>query len=693
MKHIIFFFISLISFAGCELIDFGDKLLNKNETTEDDQSGKISESTFVSVDFIEGWTETRFGGDGTVFCMKRNDIGKMTEVLAIVPNEEYIYIPIFARFDENEIPSFISFWDTEIYIDTYTTSTIDFTLAVEDAVWTITGLECSGLTPNYVSTKAWEDNNAVRNLCAIGNIVVGSASVAGGVILIGASGIAEIGSAGLSTPISVPGIALGTINIIGGAEAISDGFTTIFGPGESSPNVSEYTKDGLMGIAMEKFCDWVSNSPKNEFIKKHFPESLLKESANIGKLGAATYWSGLAFSSIDELWGETYIDDVDIAKIHQNVNIVTGRYENVTSHSVKLYGYVTPLATCPLGIKVSNQIGIVIWNNKGERRNQMIEGSDGGIFSFNFDELTPNTEYCYRTFFYDKDNGKNRMGEICSFKTKEESDSDKWIDLGLSVLWAKWNVGANSPEEYGRYYAWGETEEKSSYDWENYKWKEQILGSNISGTKYDVAHVEWGNGARLPKLDEIKELRDKCSWEQNSKGVTVTGPNGNQINIPFASAMIGNKLHDDPRTCGFIWSGTAEEDDDNQHAFCLSFGHDIEHGWEIYCGDEGCQFGFSVRPVKDKVEIYGKWKPIAEFNNGGYYYEIPDSSYIEWLILNRDNTGSWDGETFDWTLDNMIFNFWGHRWEVVELTDKRLKMCATENGFSEGYIWERIEKY
>lgn len=179
---------------------------------------------------------------------------------------------------------------------------------------------------------------------------------------------------------------------------------------------------------------------------------------------------------------------------------------------------------------------------------------------------------------------------------------DRWVDMGLpsGILWAKYNVGASSPEEYGGYYAWGETEEKSSYTWENYKWRSNIIGPNISGTEHDVASIKWGNGARLPSLNEVKELCNHCSWEYNSTGALITGPNGNKILIPFASAMIGNRLHDDPRMSAFVWSGTAEENDDNQAAFCLEFGVDIESGWEYFYGDEGCQYGFSVRPVKDK---------------------------------------------------------------------------------------------
>ena len=84
------------------------------------------------------------------------------------------------------------------------------------------------------------------------------------------------------------------------------------------------------------------------------------------------------------------------------------------------------------------------------------------------------------------------------------------VDLGLSVRWMSCNLGANSPEEYGSYYKWGET----IYDAEGY---------------------------RIPTLKEIQELINNCTWEHTSisgvKGMLVTGPNGNSIFLPAAGCL------------------------------------------------------------------------------------------------------------------------------------------------------------
>ena len=182
------------------------------------------------------------------------------------------------------------------------------------------------------------------------------------------------------------------------------------------------------------------------------------------------------------------------------------------------------------------------------------------------------------------------------------NEDDRWVDLGLSVLWAKYNVGATSPEEYGGYYAWGETEEKSSYTLENYKFYNYStnsyinIGDDISGTQYDVAHVKWGNGARMPRLAEIEEIINNCSWSVSTyngvKGMTVTGHNGNSIFLPFAGSRDGEPYGEGE--VGHYWAGTFSEDDGNDYAYYLYFYDDI------YWDDLWRGIGSSVRPVKDK---------------------------------------------------------------------------------------------
>lgn len=224
--------------------------------------------------------------------------------------------------------------------------------------------------------------------------------------------------------------------------------------------------------------------------------------------------------------------------------------------------------------------------------------------------------YYYRGYFKDNDTGNI----IYSDNVEEfEIEDDRWVDLGLpsGILWAKYNVGATSPEEYGGYYAWGETEEKSSYTWENYKYKTTqpgpednliwigtYIGDDISQTQYDVAHIKWGEGARMPRLEDIKELVDNCSWSANTyngvKGMIVTGQNGNSIFLPFAGKHSSSEEGLLSEGCeGLYWSGTYYEDYIDNYAYFLflSLYDNSYMYWDYY----RFRFaGHSVRPVKDK---------------------------------------------------------------------------------------------
>ena len=118
------------------------------------------------------------------------------------------------------------------------------------------------------------------------------------------------------------------------------------------------------------------------------------------------------------------------------------------------------------------------------------------------------------------------------------------VDLGLSVYWASCNLGAEKPEEFGNYYAWGETKPKSRYSEENYLYYDNNsgnyinIGSDISGTQYDAATINQGSNWRTPTDNEINELIKNCTWEwkqiNGTNGYLIMGKNGNSIFLPAA---------------------------------------------------------------------------------------------------------------------------------------------------------------
>ena len=133
------------------------------------------------------------------------------------------------------------------------------------------------------------------------------------------------------------------------------------------------------------------------------------------------------------------------------------------------------------------------------------------------------------------------------------NNGHEYVDLGLSVKWATCNVGASKPEEYGDYFAWGETQPKDYYDWSTYKW---CNGSYDTLTKYntnssdgtvdnkttldlsdDAARANWGGSWRMPTSAEQDELCNNCTWTCTKiNGVEVykvtSNINGNFIFLP-----------------------------------------------------------------------------------------------------------------------------------------------------------------
>ena len=179
------------------------------------------------------------------------------------------------------------------------------------------------------------------------------------------------------------------------------------------------------------------------------------------------------------------------------------------------------------------------------------------------------------------------------------------VDLGLSVYWASCNVGADTPEEYGDYFAWGETITKSDYrsstsvthGWSNYKLESLgIIDADGNLTaEYDAATANWGDSWRMPTLEEFKELRNNCTWEWTTQsgvyGHKVIGPNGNFIFFPAAGYRSYTSL-DGAGSSGRCWSATV---DSHGYAYRLSF-YSYYYGW-FY---DTRFYGFTVRPVSDK---------------------------------------------------------------------------------------------
>ncbi len=155
----------------------------------------------------------------------------------------------------------------------------------------------------------------------------------------------------------------------------------------------------------------------------------------------------------------------------------------------------------------------------------------------------------------------------CKDDEPENPDTHEWVDLGLpsGTLWATCNVGASSPEDYGDYFAWGETSPKKVYSNDSYKWSDYSKYNDTDNKteldfEDDAAYVNWGYQWRMPSIEQINELFDSCDfqWTERDgvKGQLLTGPNGNTLFLPAAGYFDGN-LNNYAGRRGQYWSRTS----------------------------------------------------------------------------------------------------------------------------------------
>ena len=198
------------------------------------------------------------------------------------------------------------------------------------------------------------------------------------------------------------------------------------------------------------------------------------------------------------------------------------------------------------------------------------------------------------------------------------------VDLGLpsGIRWASYNIGATTPEGYGYYFAWGETESKKDYSWTTYKYANVGERYHYKFTKYctdassgdngfidnktvlepedDAATANWGDVWRMPTDAEWTELREQCTWTYTTlNGVygyqVASKTNGNSIFLPVAGFRNGTSLYLQGTRGYYSSSSLLENYSDN--VWIVTFNHE-----EVYRHSNNRNNGLSVRPVQDKQE-------------------------------------------------------------------------------------------
>ena len=300
--------------------------------------------------------------------------------------------------------------------------------------------------------------------------------------------------------------------------------------------------------------------------------------------------------------------------------VVTNDASNIEAVSAVLNGQTGGIdadaAKVLVGFRVASSEDAL--QNTGVVFSQTIEKS--GTFTHLFEGAIPGNTYYYQAFV--EIEGKAQYGEACSF-TMASQDDVEYVDLGLSVLWAKCNLGAATESASGAFIGYGDlTGTQTSTKASDYQ------SANISGTENDIVLKAFGSTTAennfIPTVTNFKELFAKTVQTHETvdgvEGIRFTAKNGNSIFLPAAGLREGASLVE---AGGQYWTGNIGAVD-TKYAQSVAFGSDKDAALTL----ADTYLGLNIRPVKENLDFDGI--PVKNANliygdlegNGTYRIEI-----------------------------------------------------------------------
>ena len=427
MKRLFSLFAIALAFvlSSCNILDI---IGIENDKTDDDKTLP----DYCDINTIEGWTNTRFCKNGmVVFTDNFEGTDDVRKSLMFIPLDNGEMVSMYAGYDENGFPQYLSFDDIVILIDNHTDTSFNATVFKDNqALWTATDLPLENIQiDDENNTRAWHENNWVRNTAAIAGIVTSSIGVGIGVALTGTgvgavAGIASIGFASAS---------------------LAHNLNVLFGPGESYAT-NKYIEESLQNIGQEALVEALSMD-KDCYLAQILDDSEWFDIEYKHKL-PNLFWADLALGLVDNVWGKTVTESqrmLAYALAQRSYQVITGVAGDVTEHTAELSGFVTPEAITPLNKYAEVDYGIVVY--KADDPSVRLSKSDiignGGPFTLLFRGLDINTTYCYFVYYYDKTNSCFRQGETKTFYTEESDLREQLIQFYHSTGGDNWTCNYN----------------------------------------------------------------------------------------------------------------------------------------------------------------------------------------------------------------------------------------------------------
>ena len=428
----------------------------------------------------------------------------------------------------------------------------------------------------------------------------------------------------------IPAVSTASVTSIMGATAICGGTVT---------------DNGGLNVTARGVCWSISQNPTVNDSHTTNGSGLGDFTSSITGLSVSTTYYVRAYASTSQ--GTAYGEEVSFTTRDGIPTLTTDTIWNITGNSARSGGNITDNG----GLNVTARG--VCWNitpNPTVSDSHTTNGTGMGGFNSIITGLDFSTTYYVRA--YATTNAGTGYGNQLSFTTENDL---AFIDLGLpsGTLWATYNVGADNPEDYGNYFAWGETQPKDVYNWSTYQY---CNGSSSTLTKYcynsnygnngftdclvillpedDAATAYWGEDWRLPTKVEWKEIYQNTTVRWTSQngvyGRLFTASNGNSLFLPAAGYRNNSGLSENG-VAGDYLSSSLYTSIPNR-AWEFNFGEN-NYGVSSY-GHR--KLGLSVRAVRSS-------KP----NND--YVDLGLPSGLLWATCNVGAYAPWNsGDYFAW---------------------------------------------